>query len=170
MRELSHKTLPNPSQERAVVVFLRPERTAPDTLVTIVDGTGSLVGDSVSRSCFSRSLAAGHHLFVAKGENLGVLEAELEAGKTYFVEVAVGVGVRAVRTHLFAIRKGGGEQSVVRGLSSCTFYEPLLAIADRDAKAQAGEIATWIRRAKVNWLRYSAVERERRTLRREDGR
>ncbi|MBW2455009.1 MAG: hypothetical protein JRI68_10885 [Deltaproteobacteria bacterium] len=98
----SSAALGAPSAELAQVVFIRPSAFAGNLLITICDDQGKFLGDAPPVSHFSVGLPPGRHTFVAWAENTAALRAEVAAGQTYFVEVALQAGSMTPRVELFA--------------------------------------------------------------------
>jgi len=91
-----------PAAQSAQVVFLRPSAFAGNRLITICDDKGTFLGDAPPVSHFWVRLPPGRHTFVAWAENSTALEADLAAGQTYFVEVALRAGSMTPRVELLA--------------------------------------------------------------------
>ncbi len=91
-----------PSTQVAQVVFIRPSAFAGNQLVTICDDQGGFLGDSPPVSHFWVSLPPGQHTFIAWASDATALRADLAAGHTYFVEVALRAGSMRPRVELLA--------------------------------------------------------------------
>jgi hypothetical protein len=172
MIEIDQPRVDSPAADEATVVFIRPNTTAPDTLVTLFTSSGDFIGDSLAGSCFSRTMSPGRHTFVGVGPNVSVMSAELTAKKTYFVEVAVNTGIISVRSHMFAVHRGEGDAlgKIGRWLADCDFYEvdpdPGQARLDRDRE----KVVEQVYRAELALTKYPRKEVRRRTLFAADGR
>lgn len=92
------------SNGKAQIVFVRPSSFAKGILLTIIDSSGNFVGDSQPGSHFAIEVEPGEHVFIGWGEGTHALKANVEGGKTYFVEVAPKMGIWAARFHLLAIK------------------------------------------------------------------
>lgn len=92
-----------PSASAATVVFVRPSTMRPTNVVTIFDAQGRFLGDAQTGSHFSVKVSPGKHLFIAWAENTAPLEADLLAGRIYYVEVAPAIGALSARVHLLTI-------------------------------------------------------------------
>lgn len=77
-------SLLSPPEDKAVVRFMRPSGMGPIINFNIWDGE-KVIGNAVAKSQFDYLADPGKHLFVAVAEHLAFLDAELEAGKTYYV-------------------------------------------------------------------------------------
>ncbi|MBV1914783.1 MAG: DUF2846 domain-containing protein [Pseudomonadales bacterium] len=78
-------------KDHALVRFYRPETLIADIAFDIWNQDG-YVGSTKGGTYFSAKLLPGHHVFISKSERYSVLDAELEAGKEYAVELDVGMG------------------------------------------------------------------------------
>jgi hypothetical protein len=83
--------LPTPPADKAVVVFFRPVRSG-RVHTSLLDGDVFL-SHLIDRTCFFYEAKPGRHLFSVVGEAADFLEADLAAGKTYFILVASRFGV-----------------------------------------------------------------------------
>jgi len=172
MTEISTPRVESPPEGAATVVFIRPNSTAPDTVVTIFSSEGKFIGDSVAGSCFSRIMSPGHHVFVGAADNISVMTAELVPKKTYFVEVAVNTGSISVRSHLFGVHRAEGNAvgKVGRWLGDCDFYDVDADVGQARLDKDREATVTQIHRAELALTKYPRKELKRRSLRAEDGR
>lgn len=93
--------------EMATVVFARPsEMGGGAARVTILDGKGRFLGDTLPGTYFAVRMPAGEHMFLSWGESVSPVKATVAAGKVYFVEAysPTGLGtpalaLRAVTLH-----------------------------------------------------------------------
>jgi hypothetical protein len=99
------ETLLSPSNEKALVRFMRPSGFGYAINFNIWDGE-NVIGNSVAKSQFDYLADPGKHLFVAIAENKTFLEAELEAGKTYYILTQVMMGAWRARVGLIGVNKG----------------------------------------------------------------
>ena len=98
-------SLLNPSYDKAVVRFMRPSGYGYAKNFNIMDGE-KVIGNSVAESQFDYRADPGQHLFMATAENKAFLEANLEAGKTYYIITQVKMGAWAVRVGLIPVNRG----------------------------------------------------------------
>jgi hypothetical protein len=82
-----------PVDEEARVVFCRPDRKLGSAVTFDVWDRLKLIGFAERGSSFEVRCAPGKHLFLAQGENAAAIDAELGAGKTYYVWVTPRLGV-----------------------------------------------------------------------------
>lgn len=143
----------------ALVVFLRPEGTAPNTKVTLLDDRMRFLGDSLSSRCFAVTVDPGERMFVGWGANTAVLSADLQPGQVYFVDVSLRIGAVSTRTNLFA-----SPPPEPARLEGCTFQTVDEAAGQRWLNVLGPTARDQIRRAKELWARYEEPERRRRRL------
>jgi hypothetical protein len=77
--------------DAATVVFVRPSVLGGAARVTLIDGKGRFLGDTLPGTYFAVKMPPGDHVFVSWGENASAVKATVVAGKTYYVE-AYGPG------------------------------------------------------------------------------
>jgi hypothetical protein len=170
MRPLPARPTLSAPMDRALVVFVRPSSFARGIGFTIIDEKGRYMGDSLPKSAFTVSMEPGRHVFICWAENSSALEATVEAGKTYFVEVAPKMGALAARAHLLAVKPGSaGWKERDAWLAGAT---PLAA--DRKAgqaylDSRRAATAERIRRGLSTLAEYDAAERSARVLAPADG-
>ncbi|MBI5026565.1 MAG: hypothetical protein HZC12_07550 [Nitrospirae bacterium] len=99
------ETLLSPTKEKALVRFMRPSGFGWAINFNIWDGD-KVIGNSVAKSQFDYLADPGKHLFVAVSENKVFLEADLDAGKIYYVITRVYKGAWRARVAFLAINKG----------------------------------------------------------------
>lgn len=99
------ETLLTPTKDKALVRFMRPSGFGYKINFNIWDGD-SVIGNSVAKSQFDYLASPGKHLFVAVSENVVFIEAEVEAGKTYYVLTQVKMGMWKARVGLIPVTKG----------------------------------------------------------------
>ncbi len=99
------ETMLSPTKEKALVRFMRPSGFGYAINFNVWDGE-RVIGNSVAKSQFDYLANPGKHLFVAVAENKVFLEADLEAGKAYYIITRVYTGVWKARVAFLAINKG----------------------------------------------------------------
>lgn len=99
------QTMLAPTEGKALVRFMRPSGFGFAINFNIWDGE-KVIGNSVAQSQFDYLADPGKHLFVAVAENQAFLEADLEAGKTYYILTQVRMGAWKARVGLVAVNKG----------------------------------------------------------------
>lgn len=98
-------SLLRPSDNKAVVRFMRPSGMGYAVNFQIWDGS-RVIGNSVAKGQFDYLADPGEHLFVAVAENKAFVEANLEAGKTYYIITQVKMGAWKARVGLIPVNRG----------------------------------------------------------------
>ncbi len=98
------ESLLTPPQDKAIVRFMRPSGFGFAINFNVWDGEKA-IGNSVAKSQFDYLADPGKHVFVAVSENKVFLEADLEAGKTYYVITRVYPGVWKARVAFTAVTR-----------------------------------------------------------------
>jgi hypothetical protein len=101
----STQTLLQPTEEMAMVRFLRPSGMGSAINFNVLDGD-KVIGNSVSKSQFDYLATPGKHLFVATAENKVFLEADLQAGKTYYIITRIYPGAWYARVAFIGVNRG----------------------------------------------------------------
>lgn len=99
------ESLLTPPEDKAIVRFMRPSGFGFAINFNVWDGE-NVIGNSVAKSQFDYLADPGKHLFVAVAENKVFMEADLEAGKTYYVITRVYTGVWKARVAFMAVNRG----------------------------------------------------------------
>jgi len=97
-------TLLQPTENEALVRFMRPSGLGFAVNFNVLDGE-KVIGNSVAMSQFDYLVEPGKHLFIATAENKVFLEADLEAGKTYYVITRIYPGAWYARVAFVAVNK-----------------------------------------------------------------
>ena len=101
----SSEKLLNPTNDKALVRFMRPSGYGTAINFNILDGE-KVIGNSVAESQFDYLADPGKHLFIVASGNKVFLEADLEAGKTYYVITRVHTGAWYARVTLDPVNRG----------------------------------------------------------------
>ena len=102
-----------PTEDKALVRFMRPSGFGFAINFNILDGT-SVIGNGVAISQFDYLADPGKHLFIGTAENKVFLEADLEAGKTYYVITKIYPGIWFARVAFIAVTKDSAYVDKVR--------------------------------------------------------
>ena len=94
-----------PTQDRALVRFMRPSGMGFAVNFNLLDGT-KVIGNSVAKSQFDYLADPGHHLFVSTAENKVFLEADLAPGKVYYIITRIYPGWWRPRVAFEAVTRG----------------------------------------------------------------
>jgi hypothetical protein len=116
MQEISgERPAPTPLPDKAMVVFMRPSGMGFAIQSTVYEVKGTeveLIGIVAAKTKVAYQVDPGKHLFMAVGESADFMDAELQAGRTYYVNVAPRMGMWKARFALDPVRReqlDGGE-------------------------------------------------------------
>ena len=93
----------------ATVVFMRPSGYGRKARMMVVDGEGRYLGDPQGKQYFMYRFQPGHYTFVAWAENADMVEADLAAGRVYYVLLSIRMGVWTARMSLSKLTPERGE-------------------------------------------------------------
>ena len=131
-----------PTTGKAVVRFLRPGEFY--TTVNVLDGEKA-IGNIYAFSQFDYLADPGHHLFVIAWRSAEFLEADLEAGKTYYVVVSSREEPSGRRVPLYGVRRDARNwDQVLAWERELTRYAPNPEQLDRWQSANSGRIGSII--------------------------
>jgi len=94
-----------PPSERALVYFMRPSGMAFTVNFQIWD-RDHFIGLSQAKSYFAYECDPGKHLFLGFAENKAAIEADLEAGKSYYIGTNVRMGAWKARMDFTPVTRG----------------------------------------------------------------
>lgn len=94
-----------PSSGKALVYFMRPSGVGFAVNFQIWDGD-HFVGLSQAKSYFAYQCDPGRHLFIGIAENKRAVEADIEAGKSYYIITQVKMGAWKARMGFIAVTRG----------------------------------------------------------------
>lgn len=94
-----------PPPEKAMVYFMRPSGMAFAINFQIWD-SDHFVGLSQAKSYFAYECDPGRHLFLGIAENRVAIEADLEAGKSYYIGTNVRMGAWKARMDFTPVTRG----------------------------------------------------------------
>lgn len=156
--------------ESATVVFVRPSGYAGRNKSIILDQEGRFIGECWGQTYFAARITPGEHMFFAWSEGTPTLMATVEAGKIYYVEVAMTLGAWGSRARLFAI---GPERSTWVDLPTWLGKSTMLTLNEAAGQTltlnRRKRILKIIQKGKNNYFKYAPAEKKRRTLRLDDG-
>lgn len=101
-QELLANTLTKPSEGKCMVYITRRETAALLVKFSIYDGD-LFLGKLKAKKYFAYECDPGEHIFIGKGENTFYVDATLEAGKTYVMDLKIQMGVVSARVKLIPI-------------------------------------------------------------------
>jgi hypothetical protein len=147
----------NPDSDNAIVTFFRSDGSVTANLFGIWDEDGYL-GSLRGHIFFQIKVKPGKHYFIAKSEKLSVVEADVEAGKSYYIQLKTGTNSYYSSIQLLPIKKDIDDKTLQNWLdhSTCATYDQsrltddLKAVMDRTKmvtddiikKIEKGEIET----------------------------
>lgn len=104
-----------PDAEHAAITFIRaPGAKVVDRIFSFgVWGEDGFLGDLAGETAFTVKVPAGEHMFFALSEDWYVIKAEVEAGKSYYVELVARRGRTRARLE-FRPAGGGAEAALAR--------------------------------------------------------
>ena len=94
-----------PPPDKALVYFMRPSGIGFAIHFQIWDRK-TLIGLSQAKSYFAYECEPGKHFFVGRAENKRGVEADLEAGKTYYIIAQVKLGGWKARMGFIPVTRG----------------------------------------------------------------
>ena len=136
-----------PVSDRATIAFIRDSGIGFAVNFSIIDQAGNLLGDAVARSHFSLQLPAGRYFFFARGgENTDVVQADVGAGRVYYVHVVPHFGVWLAHVELDPIKPDEQEARSLRGwLAGTEQLAPL--IPKVPARVDGNALPDWAAKA-----------------------
>ncbi|MBW2522584.1 MAG: hypothetical protein JRI23_00345 [Deltaproteobacteria bacterium] len=162
--------VPEPRSDTALVVFVRPSAYAASIAMTILDGNGRFLGDSLAESYFAVQVPPGNHLFIGWAENTAAVQAHLAPGRTYYVEVAPRMGWWSARIQLLALTPGSENWGKLsEWLRESDFYVVDEARGQAYLRERSEDTRERIRRGNDILTEYDNEELAERTIRPEDG-
>ncbi len=94
-----------PTSAKALVRFIRPSGMGFAQEFNLFDGS-RLIGNIVAKSQFDYLADPGRHVFMTTAENKAFLDAELDAGKTYYVLLRIYPGAWRARAAFVPVTRG----------------------------------------------------------------
>jgi hypothetical protein len=99
--------------DKALIYVVRPTSAAAGVKSFFLCDD-EILGINRGKSYFFAHVEAGKHVFWSKSENVDALELEVEAGKTYYIQQQVQVGVFRARTKLTVLDEADGEKALMK--------------------------------------------------------
>ena len=171
MREVGGaRALGTPPGNTAQVVFFRPSGTAGFVSATLVDERGTFLGDSIPESYFVVMMPPGEHVFVAWADTTAAVQAQLAAGKTYYLQVVPKIGLLADQVDLVAVTPGTEQWSELEvWLAESRELIPDQAAGQAALDQRRSEVRDAILRGREHLGSYVGEELTAHTLRPEQG-
>jgi len=159
-----------PRRDMARVVFIRPSEWPPPNAPTLVDNHGHFIGDCMPQSRFEVSLPPGEYTFIAWSEGTNSLQANLAAGKTYYIEVGAVPGVWSARFYMRAIKPSARNwPNLQKWMSETTPYEVLRDQGQEYVGGRKDSVDELIKKGIARFQGYDATEQQEASLHPEDG-
>ncbi|MCB9679135.1 MAG: hypothetical protein H6737_28795 [Alphaproteobacteria bacterium] len=153
----------------ATVVFVRPKRKWWTMSPAILDTDGDVICVVKPETHCVARVPPGQHTFITWGEDAPTLQADVDAGKTYFVYVEPRMGALG---RLFLVGMGPSRpmwSELPEMLRSTTRWVPVPDAADRLERERAPIIQDMLETSARKSGAYTAAERDSRSLDPEDG-
>ena len=142
--------LTHPDPDKAVVYFMRPSGIGFAINFQIWDGD-HFIGLSQAKSYFGYQCEPGKHLFIGIAENKRGLEANLEAGKTYYALTQVKMGGWRARMAFIPVTRSSEYWNTVETYRTELNYieakEDMLIQWETQERAEVQEIITFLKTA-----------------------
>ncbi len=103
--------------DNATIFFIRPQSYAKE-LAFGIWSENQFLGNLKGETYFQIKVPAGKHNFIAKSEHFSVLEAEVEAGKTYYVQVAANMGWAQAHIRLLPVTSETAQEELQNWLDN----------------------------------------------------
>lgn len=168
---------PQASADKALVIFMRPSRLGGGTQVSVYDTTNghdTFIGVVSSRTKVAYEADPGTHLFMVIAENADFMNADLVAGKTYYVLVSPRMGVWKARFSLLPIHNDANAKYSLKSADFAKWQRDTNFVQTSPAatawcQAHAGDIATNQAEYMKQWNAASAEQHAELTLHPSDG-
>jgi hypothetical protein len=160
-----------PAAGKALLVFVRPSNWGWDVTFTVVDGKGEFVCQVPAKGHVLHNVAPGKHRFLLWAGNTAVVDCEVAAGRTYVIEVEARWGSWSARGHLMPVKPGGEHWAQLdEWLGNTTRWTATPEFAAKWKSDKGEGVAKQMQQADETWAKYTAEEKEARTLRPGDAR
>lgn len=168
---------PRPTADTALVVFLRASfygAAIQSTVYEVEDDGQRFLGIVSNKTRVATRVKPGPHRFMVLAENADFLEADVEAGKTYYVLVSPRVGMWKARFSLLPVRNDAAAENNVHSDDFRKWMEQTTLVEigpEAEAWYREHEASVDAKRAKylVKWERMLPRDKANLTLRRDDG-
>jgi len=156
-----------PASNSATIAFIRDSGFGFAVNFSIIDQAGNLLGDAVARSHFALQLPPGRYfLFARGGENTDVIQADVAAGRLYYVHVVPHFGAWLARVELDPVKPNEQDwRSLPAWLAETDHLTPVIPKAP--ASVSESPLPDWASKA---WSTLSPADQVAHTLTPTDGR
>jgi len=104
--DVEYAVQPRPPPHLAMVLFVRPSADNPGLRVILHDREGRFLVESRASSYSAVLVYPGDHTFIAYSDNDAGVRALVQAGRVYYVEIALSPGGQLPRAELVALHPG----------------------------------------------------------------
>ena len=170
MESMPAEASPTPLPGKAMVVFIRGRDSAlVQSTVYEVKGTEvEMIGIVAAKTKVAYQVDPGKRMFMAVGETADFMNADVQAGRTYYVNVAPHLGNWKARFALDPIHRAQLDSAEFKSAFSDTRWVMKTAATDVWFAANRSSIQSKRSESYSNWLK--TPENERAALRADDGR
>ena len=126
---INAQTIPPAPPDKAVVYFARTSSLGFAINFTYFD-SARYIGKANGANYYRYECEPGPHLFWARSENRDFIEADVEAGKIYFLEVIPQMGAIKAAVRLNAVNPAADEKAMKRILKLLGKMPPETIVAD----------------------------------------
>lgn len=168
---------PQPSADNALVILMRPSRLGGGIQASVYDeknGKDEFIGITSAKMKVAYAATPGQHLFMVIGENADFMNADLQAGKTYYVLVSPRMGVWKARFSLLPIHADANAKYSLKSADFAQWQQETNFVETSPAaiawyQAHAADIATKRAKYMQKWDTASAEQKAELTLHADDG-
>ena len=153
--------------DQATIVFVRPSNFGGARAFYFADSEGKFLGALTGSQYFVTQVPPGKYGFVVHAENNDMMEAEVEAGRIYYVLASVRMGVWSARASISALKPSRDEWSKLPDWMSSMSQMQLDPKLVKDVNP--AEVAAWVNAAKTVFAGYADEKRDVRLLAPADG-
>jgi hypothetical protein len=154
----------------ATVVFVRPSNYAGRLRTVIMDQSGRFLGECWGKTYFAVTMPPGHYQFISWGEGTPVLDATVDAGRVYYVEVGTVIGAWTARARLFGVGPHRQQWPELAGwLGKSTMLIPDEPSGQAYLTGRGAEVQNVIEKSRSSWADYDAEDRVKRSIGPDDG-
>jgi hypothetical protein len=114
---VKNEVLSVPDADNGVITFIRTGNLFKTTPLSIWSQDGFL-GSLIGNTYLQIKVKPGKHYFIGKGSDYSVIEAEVEAGKNYYIELKSLTGWRFAKVQLLSVNKDIADSTLQQWLES----------------------------------------------------
>ena len=156
--------------DKALVYFMRPSNFGGAIRMGLFDGEKKFLGHALPESYWTLEMDPGEHWIYGYAENLTVLKADLEAGKSYYVVARPRMGVWKTRISLTALAERTEDWDKRQAWLDDSEYLSVDTVGGQaELDDNADDIASKIEKGQELWAKWSEEERDLHSLKPADG-